>query len=143
MEILKQSKVLAFMWKKGIFFAFLSPNGAGKSTTINIIDTLIKSDEGEIVINGYILGKEDAKIRSIMGTVFQEHVLDGLLTVEENMIVQSSFYYSEKEQLSLAVDNAAKSAGVSNYFKRPYGKLSGGQKRRSESMLLVALISMY
>jgi multidrug/hemolysin transport system ATP-binding protein len=125
-------KGIDFYVEKGSLFAFLGPNGAGKSTTINMIGTLLKPDEGEVIIDGYTLGKDDAKIRSIVGTVFQDHVLDDLLTVKENMLIRGSFYYSNKKDLKAAVDYAAKFTGVTGYLNRPYGKLSGGQKRRSD-----------
>lgn len=125
-------KGIDFYVERGAFFAFLGPNGAGKSTTINMLDTLLKPDAGDVVIDGYTLGKEDDKIRPIVGTVFQEGVLDKLLTVKENMIVRGSFYYSNRNDLMAAVDYAAKSTGVTGYLDRPYGKLSGGQRRRAD-----------
>ena len=74
-----------FYVEKGKLFAFLGPNGAGKSTTINMITTFLKPDEGEVIINGHLLGKADDKIRESIGTVFQESLLDKALTVEENL----------------------------------------------------------
>jgi multidrug/hemolysin transport system ATP-binding protein len=54
------------------------------------------------------------------------------LTVKENLIIRGSFYYSNKKDLMAAVDNAVLSTGVTAYLNRPYGKLSGGQKRRAD-----------
>lgn len=125
-------KGISFYVERGSFFAFLGPNGAGKSTTINIINTLLAADEGQVTIGGHVLGKEDDQIRALMSTVFQESVLDDLLTVRENLLTRGSFYYSDKESLKKAVDEAAHSAGTSDYLSRRYGKLSGGQKRRSD-----------
>ena len=121
-----------FYVEEGSFFAFLGPNGAGKSTTINIIGTLLQPDEGEILLDGYTLGQEDDRIRSLVGTVFQDHILDDLLTVRENLMIRGSFYGYQKEDLAAAVGDAAESAGVTGYLDRPYGKLSGGQKRRAD-----------
>lgn len=129
---LKAVKGIDFYVERGTLFAFLGPNGAGKSTTINIIDTLLKPDAGDIVIDGHILGREDDAIRPIIGTVFQDNVLDRLLTVKENMTIRGSFYYSKRDELMAAVDNAAKITGVTGYIDRPYGKLSGGQRRRAD-----------
>ncbi|HZK42139.1 MAG TPA: ABC transporter ATP-binding protein [Clostridia bacterium] len=125
-------KGISFYVERGSFFAFLGPNGAGKSTTINIINTLLAADEGQVIIGGHVLGKEDDQIRALMSTVFQESVLDDLLTVRENLLTRGSFYYSDKESLRKAVDKAAHSAGTSDYLSRRYGRLSGGQKRRSD-----------
>ena len=129
---LEAVKEIDFYVEKGSLFAFLGTNGAGKSTTIDMIGTLLKPDGGDVLIDGYTLGKDDDKIRSILGTVFQDHVLDQLLTVKENLIVRGNFYYSNKADLMAAVDNAAQSTGVTEYLDRPYGKLSGGQRRRAD-----------
>lgn len=41
---------LSFKMKEGRLFALLGSNGAGKSTTIKMILSLVKKDEGEIII---------------------------------------------------------------------------------------------
>lgn len=100
-------KGISFYVEKGKLFAFLGPNGAGKSTTIDIICTFLKQDSGKVSLNGYELGQEDNQIRSVIGAVFQDGLLDPLLTIEA-------------------------ATGVSELLKRPYGKLSGGQRRRCD-----------
>jgi ABC-type multidrug transport system fused ATPase/permease subunit len=76
---------ISFSVGENQLFAFLGPNGAGKSTTINMICTLLAHDKGEIVVDGHRIGEEDAEIRRILGIVFQNGVLDPLLTVRENI----------------------------------------------------------
>ncbi len=73
-------KDVSLFVKQGKLFAFLGPNGAGKSTTINSICTFLKPDQGEVMVNGYRLGADDDKIRDSIGVVFQESLLDRLLT---------------------------------------------------------------
>lgn len=123
-------KGIDFYVEKGSLFAFLGPNGAGKSTTINMINTVLKPDAGSAVIGGYVLDKDDSKIRAILGNVFQEGVLDNRLTVKENLTIRGSLYIKNTRDLTKAVDEAAEKSGVLPYFKRLYGELSGGQKRR-------------
>jgi len=118
--------------QKGSLYAFLGPNGAGKSTTIDILCTLTAADEGTAVIDGCVLGKDDAAIRARIGVVFQTGVLDDLLTVRENLLCRGSLYGVSKETLRKAVKTAAHAAGAEEFLDRPYGKLSGGQKRRAD-----------
>ncbi|AOZ91163.1 ABC transporter ATP-binding protein [Paenibacillus crassostreae] len=125
-------KDISFYVEKGKMFAFLGPNGAGKSTTIDIICTFLQQDSGMISIDGYQLGKEDDKIRSIIGAVFQDGLLDALLTVEENMRIRGGFYGAKGNELAQSVQKAAEAAGVTEFMNRPYGKLSGGQRRRAD-----------
>ncbi|HPJ75808.1 MAG TPA: ABC transporter ATP-binding protein, partial [Clostridia bacterium] len=107
-------------------------NGAGKSTTIDIICTFLKKDSGNIVIDGLELGKEDDEIRGRIGAVFQDGLLDNLLTVEENLMIRGGLYKNKKEDLKTAVDEIAEIMGITEILKRPYGKLSGGQRRRCD-----------
>ncbi len=121
-----------FYVEKGKLFAFLGPNGAGKSTTIDIICTLMKQDMGEVLIDGHRLGEEDDAIRSAIGVVFQDGLLDQLLTVEENLKVRGSFYGLKGKELKDTVKSVAETTNISEIMKRPYGKLSGGQRRRCD-----------
>lgn len=123
---------LDFYVEEGQLFAFLGPNGAGKSTTIDILCTLQRADAGHVTVDGYVLGREDDSIRSTIGAVFQDGVLDGLLTVEDNLKIRGSFYGLHGKSLDLAVERAAEITEIGELLKRPYGKLSGGQKRRCD-----------
>jgi len=125
-------KGIDFYVEAGKIFAFLGPNGAGKSTTIDIICTFLKQDEGTVVVDGNVLGENDSAIRSIIGVVFQDGLLDSLLTIEENLRARGRFYGLKGEALNEAVKNTAKKVGIEEILKRPYGKLSGGQRRRCD-----------
>lgn len=120
-----------FYVKRGQMFAFLGPNGAGKSTTIDILCTLLRFDAGEAVIDGHPLSKEDEAIRSSIGVVFQDHLLDPLLTVRENLLSRARLYPG-KRNIRAAAYEAARAADALDFIDRPYGKLSGGQKRRAD-----------
>lgn len=129
---LQTVKDISFYVERGKMFAFLGPNGAGKSTTNDIICTFLKPDSGTITIDGYKVGKDDAKIRSVIGAVFQDGLLDPLLTVKENMKIRGGFYGTKGTKLTESVQEAAEAAGVKEFLNRPYGNLSGGQRRRAD-----------
>lgn len=125
-------KGISFYAEQGKLFSFLGPNGAGKSTTIDMICTFLTPDDGTIIVNGFTVGKNDNEIRRSIGAVFQDNLLDQLLTVEENMYCRGALYGLKGKVLSQAVEKAINSVGVAEYAKRPYGKLSGGQRRRCD-----------
>lgn len=128
----KAVKGINFYVEEGKLFAFLGPNGAGKSTTINIICTLLSKDEGTVVVDGHELDKEDSLIRDEIGIVFQESVLDPLLTVRENLLTRGSFYGMEKGELHQAIEDALKTTDIVNIADRRFKTLSGGQRRRAD-----------
>jgi multidrug/hemolysin transport system ATP-binding protein len=115
---------------EGSLFAFLGTNGAGKSTTIEILCTLLRPDAGHVMIDGLELGKDDGAIRSRIGIVFQDSVLDPLLTVKENLFIRAGFYNMSREKIRQSVRTAAVNTETVDLLDRPYGKLSGGQRRR-------------
>src|SRR5665647_2938151 len=125
-------KGIDFYVNEGELFAFLGPNGAGKTTTIDVVCTLLKQDSGTVIVNGCRLGEQDDKIRKSIGVVFQDSILDNLLTVKENLYTRGSFYGLTSRELAIAVEKALKAADVVSFINRPYGKLSGGQRRRSD-----------
>lgn len=125
-------KGLDFYVEREKIFAFLGPNGAGKSTTIDMICTFLKPDSGTVVVDGNILGKNDNAIRAIIGAVFQDGLLDDLLTVRQNLKIRGGFYGLKGRALDAIIDDVARATGISDILKRPYGKLSGGQRRRCD-----------
>ena len=125
-------KGIDFYVEKGKLFAFLGPNGAGKTTTINVICTLLTKNEGEVFVNGYQVGKNDSQIRDDIGNVFQDGVLDPLLTIKENLLTRGSFYQNSISDLKKAITEAMSITNISDLQNRRYGTLSGGQKRRAD-----------
>ena len=123
---------ISFFVEEGKLFSFLGPNGAGKSTTIETLCTLMDFDNGKITINGYDLQKQAQKIRQCIGVVFQDSVLDGLLSVHENLFIRAGLYSQNKSEIKRMVNEAVKVIELSEFLNRPYGKLSGGQRRRAD-----------
>lgn len=128
----KAVKDISFSVEKGSLFAFLGINGAGKSTTIDMISTMLQPDGGSVTLNGHVLGKEDDSIRSEIGIVFQDSLLDPLLTVKENLLLRGSFYGMSKSQVKEKVKKISETVGLDEFINRRYGKLSGGQRRRAD-----------
>ena len=116
--------------RAGQFYAFLGPNGAGKSTTIDILCTLLQRDSGRVVIDG--IEDDDTAVRNRIGVVFQDNLLDKLLTVRENLATRAMFYNLSAKELSSRLAEVAEVTGCTEFLDRRYGKLSGGQRRRAD-----------
>lgn len=127
---LEAVKGISFSVPEGSFFAFLGPNGAGKSTTISIICSLLDRDSGTVSVFGK--DSSDPSVGMEMGVVFQDPMMDKRLTVRENIEVRGAMYGLSGKELDSAVDRAIGTADASEFADRPYGKLSGGQRRRAD-----------
>jgi len=123
---------ISFSVRRGELFAFLGTNGAGKSTTISMICTLLPKTSGSIIVDGFDTDTEAAKVRSCLGVVFQTNVLDDLLTVGDNLNTRARFQGLCGDELYRRVDELRHVFGLSDIWNRPFGKLSGGQKRKCE-----------
>lgn len=123
---------ISFSVNKGELFGFLGVNGAGKSTTINMLCTLQKPTDGEAWVNGLVLGKDNEEIKRHIGIVYQNNCLDKRLTVKENLMIRGSLYETNKKTLRKNLDHVSEILELTDILNRPYGKLSGGQKRRCE-----------
>ncbi|EAF6815970.1 ABC transporter ATP-binding protein [Listeria monocytogenes] len=119
--------------EKGSLFAFLGENGAGKSTTLSMICTESEPTSGEIYIDDEKLTFKNRKLfRQKLGVVFQENVLDDLLTVRENLYNRASLYGKTKAEITERLALVSSIMGIEDILNRRFEKLSGGQKRRAE-----------
>ena len=124
---------LSFDVDAGAVFAFLGTNGAGKSTTISCMTTTLKPDAGSIVINGNKINANDESVKRDIGVVFQDSLLDPTLTPRENLMLRGGLYgrLSEKT-LKRRIDELSEVIDLRGFIDRRYGRLSGGQKRRTD-----------
>ncbi|EIX0104744.1 ABC transporter ATP-binding protein [Listeria monocytogenes] len=119
--------------EKGSLFAFLGENGAGKSTTLSMICTESEPTSGEIYIDDEKLTFKNRKLfRQKLGVVFQENVLDDLLTVRENLYNRASLYGKTKAEITERLALVSSIMRIEDILNRRFEKLSGGQKRRAE-----------
>ncbi len=121
---------ISFSVNQGELFAFLGENGAGKSTTINMLSTILPKTKGNAYVMGHELGRDDDNIRKEIGIVFQNSVLDGKLTVKQNLLTRGAYYGYDKKEIMKRLEGFWEEFNIGDIWNRKYEKLSGGQKRR-------------
>lgn len=121
---------LSFRVKEGELFAFLGVNGAGKSTTINIMCGQLAKDVGTVKIDDVDLDSNPDSIKRSLGVVFQSSVLDQALSVRDNLLCRGALYGISGKELEQRLTELDRLLGLKELYKRPVGKLSGGQRRR-------------
>lgn len=114
---------LSFDVSQGEIFAFLGENGAGKTTTISCLIGIDQATSGEIELQG---GQVDSEK---LGVVFQQSVLDPLLSAKENLETRGQLYPGVGKQ---RVAQLIEQIGMEGFADRRYGVLSGGEKRRTD-----------
>ena len=121
---------ISFEVKEGEFFAFLGVNGAGKSTTISIMSGDLQKDEGSVNICGFDIDKEENKIKSLIGIVYQSSFLDKNLSVYDNLKIKAGLYGITGKAFEEKLEYLQNLLNFKDLLKRDFGKLSGGQKRK-------------
>lgn len=116
----------------GQLFAFLGANGAGKSTTIGCLTTLLTADAGRIHVAGHDVRLNAEAVRAAIGVVFQRSLLDDALTVHENLALRATLSHVSKTRFAERIAELGQLIELDEFLGRPYGRLSGGQRRRAD-----------
>ena len=121
--------------------ALVGESGCGKSTTVNLIERLYETTEGEILIDGLEIKKYDIKyLRSLIGYVQQEPVLFNK-SIRENLIFGREEEIKQLGDIDDLIQNACDEAYATEFITNlpdqldyivgvKGSKLSGGQKQR-------------
>src|SRR5216117_1341911 len=78
-------KSIDFEVASGEVFRLLGPNGAGKSTTVGMLTTTIAPTAGSARLAGFDVAEEPLAARRASSVVFQEPVVDRVLTGRRNL----------------------------------------------------------
>jgi len=116
--------------KRGELLALLGPNGAGKSTAISLWLGLNEADSGVVRLLGGAPQQIDRRLG--LGVMMQDVELPKDLKVHELVALSASYY-----ERPMTVKQALERAGIVDLAHRPYGKLSGGQKRQVQFALAI------
>ena len=129
-NVVALSNVSLSLDKNGLVF-IVGQSGSGKTTLLNLIGGLDLADQGEIFIEGSVLGKDislEKYRQNYVGFVFQEYNLLENLTVYENIAIAVSG--CPKKELEEKIAKVLKEVDLASYEKRRINELSGGQKQR-------------
>lgn len=119
--------------KKGEFFVLIGPSGCGKTTTMKMINRLIETTEGSILIDGKDIQEYNInELRWNIGYVLQQIALFPHMTIAENIAVVPEMRKWSKEKIKTRVDELLHMVGLEPdvYRDRMPDELSGGQKQR-------------
>jgi len=127
---LKAVENISFSINKGEVFGLLGPNGAGKSTTINMMSTILSSDNGTILIDGNDIKKSPNICKTLIGVVPQEISLYDDFTAYENLLFWGQLYKIPSKELKERIATILELIGLSDRKNDLIKTYSGGMKRR-------------
>ncbi len=130
-EVLKD---ISLTLEPGSFHFVSGESGAGKSSLLSLLALSHKHSRGKMTMFGHNVAQLErtqlAKLRSRIGTVFQDYRLLDHLTVEENVGLPLKVAGEPSAQIAQKVKELLAWVGLGVYHKARPEILSGGQKQR-------------
>ena len=127
---LKAVEGVSFNVEKGEIFSLLGPNGAGKTTILSMLSCLLRPDEGDALVMGHSIQKDQMGVKSTLGVVPQDIALYEDMSARENLVFWARMYGLRGEVLKTRVDEVLEVIGLTDRAKDRVDKYSGGMKRR-------------
>jgi lipopolysaccharide export system ATP-binding protein len=120
--------------KNGEVVGLLGPNGAGKTTCFYIISGLIKSDYGNIRLDGNDITSLPMYRRARLGIGYlpQESSIFRGMTVEQNIVAVLEIFEYNKSKINERLDELLGEFSITHLRSTPAVALSGGERRRVE-----------
>ena len=123
--------------KKGEIVSIVGPSGAGKTTLLQIIGTLDKPNEGEVMINDTNISKlSNNKLSDFrnqhIGFVFQFHQLLPEFTALENIMIPAFIGGVSKSVAKQKAEELLEFMQLKDRAHHKPNELSGGEKQRVE-----------
>lgn len=120
---------------RGEVMSIVGPSGAGKTTLLQIMGTLDRPDQGEVVIDGENVSKLSAnKIAHFrnknIGFVFQFHQLLPEFTALENVMIPALIGGTSKKEARQRAQQLLDFMGLTGRTEHKPNQLSGGEKQR-------------
>jgi ABC-2 type transport system ATP-binding protein len=97
-----------------------------------LLATLLRPSRGAARLFGIDVTQARAAVRRRLGLVFQEASLDGLLTVQENLLFAARLAGLNGRQARRAVDDVIASTGLEERRAQPVRQLSTGWRRLAD-----------
>ena len=121
---------ISFKIEKGEIVGLLGPNGAGKSTTMNMITGFIEPTEGEIIVDGYDIGKKPLKAKRQIGYMPEGVPLYSDLTVKEFVTYMAELKKVDRKIRKEKVEKIIEQTGLKDVQNKLTRNLSRGYKQR-------------
>ncbi|WP_042464207.1 ABC transporter ATP-binding protein [Neobacillus dielmonensis] len=121
---------------QGEFIAVVGPSGSGKSTFLSIAGALLQASEGEVTINGNVIGdlkaKDLSKVRlEEIGFILQSSNLVPYLNVLDQLLVVKKMTGKVTKRDKENAKELLQQLGLESKIKKFPEHLSGGERQRT------------
>lgn len=122
---------VSFIANPGEIYGLLGPNGAGKTTMLRMISTLIKPEEGDILVGGTSVVTEPAGVRGKIGFLTSELKLEDHFTPNYLFTYFSRLYGIDEDDIEDRKQVLFERFGIDKFMEVKVGDLSTGMKQKT------------
>ncbi len=119
---------------EGELVFLVGPSGSGKTSIIKLLTGEVKTNSGEISVNGFDLRRIKRRklpaLRRTIGVIFQDFRLIEKMTVYDNVAFAMRVIGASGREVEERVGNVLELVGLANYKNRYPKQLSGGEQQR-------------
>ena len=126
---------ISFDLMPGEFLAVVGPSGCGKSTLLNLICGLIRSEQGQILLDGTPVTSGDCRI----GYMLQKDHLLEWRTIYKNVLLGLEIRRELTAEKLAYVDQLLSDYGLDKFRQAHPSELSGGMRQRAALIRTLAL----
>ena len=116
--------------EQGQVTAVLGPNGAGKTTFVRMVATLLRPDEGTLLVAGLDARKDPAAVRRLIGLAGQFAAVEPAMTGRENLEMIASLFGQNRRAAKASATAVLEQLGLVDAGERLARTYSGGMRRR-------------
>jgi ABC-2 type transport system ATP-binding protein len=117
---------VSFSIDTGEIVGFLGPNGAGKSTMMKIITAYIEANEGEVLVNGLDVQKDELAVKRSVGYLPEHNPMYPDMYIKEYLQFHANIHKVDKRRISEVIDQV----GLGPEQHKKIGQLSKGYRQR-------------
>jgi oleandomycin transport system ATP-binding protein len=114
----------------GTIVGLLGPNGAGKTTVVRMLATLVRPDAGSMLVGGFDVRREPARVRELIGLTGQYAAVDEELTGRENLVLIGRLLELSRFDARRRADELLQHFDLTDAARRSVKTYSGGMRRR-------------
>jgi sodium transport system ATP-binding protein len=130
-------KGLSFQAKPGEIYGLLGPNGAGKTTTLRCISTLIKPDEGDILVNGFSVKTNPNDVRKNIGFLTSDLKLEEFFTPNYMFDFFAKLHGLTKEETEERKSAMFQKFGIDQFREVKISDLSTGMRQKVQLVISI------
>jgi sodium transport system ATP-binding protein len=122
---------VSFRARDGEITGLLGPNGAGKTTTLRMLYTLMRPDEGRVLVDRLDPGAQPSDVRRRLGVLPDARGVYKRLTARENIAYFGRLHGMDDAAITARVERLVAALGMQDFIDRRTEGFSQGQRTKT------------